>query len=304
MKRVISRLHQVKIKKTESSIIDLATLFIKEVKEDELTGIAKSMAFSFTMAIFPGIIFLFTLIPYLPIKDLNTYILGYLSSVLPDSIYAFTADTITDIISLQRGSLLSLGFFLALYSSTNGVLSMMEGFNQCYRTAIKRHFIKTQFLALFINLLLTACLITSILVLVVSKIVVNYLMTLDFFPANTYYLILFLQIGSVFLFFYLSIAAIYYFGPTIKKSWSFFSIGALFASFLAMLATYIMSIYFENFASYNKVYGSIGTIMALMFWLYIISYVILLGFELNVSYLKITHSIADDTEHLQAKQLE
>ncbi|MFN0049573.1 MAG: YihY/virulence factor BrkB family protein [Cytophagales bacterium] len=300
LKRIANR----KIRNTDSTLLDLVKLFIKEVQDDELTGIAKSMAFSFTLAIFPGIIFLFTLIPYIPIADLNTYILSYLQSVLPETIYQFTADSITDIISLQRGSLLSLGFVIAMYSSTSGVLSMMDGFNQCYRTNIKRGFFKTQLLALFINILLTFCLISSILVLVVSKIALNYFMALHFVAVNTYNFIVLMQLGSVFLFFYLSISAIYYFGPTVKKTWGFFSVGALFASVLALLATFLMSIYFENFASYNKVYGSIGTIMALMFWLYIVSFVILLGFELNVSYLKIVSNIKDDSDHLRAKNIE
>ncbi len=299
-----NRIANIKIKNTDSTLLDLIKLYIKEVQEDELTGIAKSMAFSFTLAIFPGIIFLFTLIPYIPIADLDVYILSYLKSVLPRSIYQFTAGEIKSIISLQRGSLLSLGFVIAMYSSTSGVLSMMDGFNQCYRTAIKRSFIKTQLLAVSINLMLTFCLLASILILVVSKIVLNHLMALNFIPINTYYFIVLLQFGAVFLFFYLSISAIYYFGPTVKKTWGFFSIGALFASLLSLLATFLMGIYFENFASYNKVYGSIGTIMALMFWLYIISFVILLGFELNVSYLKISSKIKDDLVHLREKFLE
>ncbi len=298
------RIANIKIKNTDSTLLDLIKLFIKEVQEDELTGIAKSMAFSFTLAIFPGIIFLFTLIPYIPIDDLDVYILSYLESVLPRIIYQFTVGEIKDIISLQRGSLLSLGFVIAMYSSTSGVLSMMDGFNQCYRTAIKRSFIKTQLLAIAINLMLTVCLLASILILVVSKIVLNYLMGLNFIPVNTYYFIVVLQFGAVFLFFYLSISAIYYFGPTVKKTWGFFSIGALFASLLSLLATFLIGIYFENFASYNKVYGSIGTIMALMFWLYIISFVILLGFELNVSYLKISSKIKDELVHLKEKFLE
>jgi len=296
------RIANLKVGDTESTLLDLLKLFIKEVQNDELAGIAKSMAYSFTLAIFPGIIFLFTLIPYIPIADLNLYILSYLQSVLPSSIYQFTADTIKDIIGLQRGQLLSLGFIVAAYSSTSGVLSMMEGFNQVYRTAEKRSFLKHQLMAIALNLMLTFCLLVSILVLVVSKLVLNYFMNLGNININTYYFIFVLQLGSVFLFFYISIAAVYYFGPTVKKSWGFFSIGASFAAILSLLATFLMSIYFENFASYNKVYGSIGTIMALMFWLYIVSFVILLGFEFNVSYWKITSKSQD--QHLREKQVD
>ena len=297
IERIKRKLDSYKIKNTDKSFLFLATLFFKEIIDDDLDDIAKSIAFGFTLAIFPGIIFLFTLIPYIPIQDLNNIIMTYMQEVFPAAIYEFTSDTINDIISRPRGGLLSFGFLLALFSATNGTLAMMTGFNRCFRTSEKRGYFHTRFIALLITVVLTLSLVFSVILLVVGKIVVNYIVQLGFIEQNNiYYLFVVIQHVGVFVFFYFSIATIYYFGPTISKKSNFFSVGALFAAIMCITATILFGIYFENFASYNKVYGSIGTIIAFMFWLYIVSYVILIGFELNVSYLKIIHNHHDEDE--------
>jgi len=98
-----------------------------------------------------------------------------------------------------------------------------------------------------------------------------------------YYLILILRYVIVFFVFFSTVSFIYYLAPSIHKRWKFFSLGAVVAAMLGILITHLFSYYFTNFASYNKLYGSIGTIIAFMIWIYLISIIILLGFEINAS---------------------
>jgi membrane protein len=209
--------------------------------------------------------------------------------VLPKGIYEFAYTEIHDIVNLKQTSLMSFGFLTALISATNGTLAMMSGFNACFRTKENRSFIRTRLVAIFLTGLLTFVLIFSVLLLVVSGIVMDYLVSHHLMILDlNYYLLILLKPLVAFLTFYFSLAFIYFIAPTIHEKWTFFSWGALFASVFGILATLLLSIYFTNFANYNKLYGSVGTVIALMFWLYIMSMIILYGFEVNVTIAKIT----------------
>src|SRR5690606_15202398 len=132
-------LKSIRIKKRNISLYDILIIFIEKVRKDEIFERAYSVAFNFTLAIFPAIIFLFTLIPYFTIfPELEKRIRTFLQDVMPYSLYIAASSTIDDILSRPRGGLLSLGFFLALYLSTNGMDSLMQAFNKCYRTVERR----------------------------------------------------------------------------------------------------------------------------------------------------------------------
>jgi membrane protein len=285
---LIAPLKKIYFKQWDINFWQLIELYLKEIETDNIDHVAKSMAFSFMMAIFPGIIFLFTLIPHIPIPDLSTNILAYLQQVLPKGIYEFVYVEINDIVSLKRTSLMSLGFLTALISATNGTLAMMSGFNACFKTKENRSFLRTRLVALFLTGILTFVLIFSVLVLIISELVINYFVSINSILIDlNYYLLIVSKPIIAFVTFYLSLASVYFIAPTMKEKWSFFSWGALFASAFSILATLLFGYYFTNFASYNKLYGSVGTIIALMFWLYIISIIILYGFELNVTISKL-----------------
>ena len=270
-----------KIAKSSMSFLDFAILFFKQIQVDNINSKANAMAFNFMMAIFPGIIFLFTLIPYFPIKGLQNQILTFMEGAMPISIYSLMRETISDIISRPRGGLLSFGFLFALYAAMNGTLSMMTAFDECHKSSEKRGFLKARFIALSITLINALVLIVSVTVLLVGEQVLDYLYSFHQISAFNYYVLMLIRYVTVIGSFFFLTAFIYYFAPSVHTRWRFFSLGAFVATGLNILVTVGLSVYLSNFATYNKLYGSIGTIIALMLWLYMTSMVLLIGFEMN-----------------------
>lgn len=281
---VKGRLERTYIRDERINLYRILTILAQKLKRDDIDQRANAVAFNLTLAVFPAIIFLFTLIPYIPIPHLDTLIMEFLSDVLPRGIYRDAAGTIEDIISRPRGNLLSLGFFLALYAATNGMVALMTAFNRTYKTIENRSYLKKRLIAIVLTFGLAFVLFTAIVGLIVGEVVLDWLVEERLLDADfLYYLLLILRYLLVFLVFFGMVSWIYYLAPSIHKRWRFLSLGSIVASVLGILVTQLFSYYVANFASYNKLYGSIGTIIAFMIWIYLVSIVILLGFEINAS---------------------
>ena len=282
LKRWLSRIY-LRDKKTPLWLVIKKVII--EIDKDDIIPSSNAVAFNFTLSVFPAIIFLFTLIPYFPIENLDQKVLDLMGQVLPDTIYREFSATINDIVSRPRGGLLSLGFMLAFYAATNGMMSLMAAFNRAYRTTDRRSFIKTRLIATALTSLLVFALVIAVVVVIVGNVVLNWLVRHDIWgflnDDITYFLISALQYGVTFALFFVAISMIYYGAPAIHKRWRFFSAGSVIAAVLSILVTHFFSYYISNFASYNRLYGSIGTLIALMLWFFLLSFIILLGFEIN-----------------------
>jgi membrane protein len=279
------------------SLYRIVKRFLHNLQDDEIMDRANGVAFNFILAIFPAIIFFFTLIPsvtrYFPEINRES-IMGFLKGLadgglMPPNMYEVASTTILDIVSNQRGGLLTLGFLFALILSTNGMLALMRAFNACYKTIENRSALKTRLIATGLTINMTIVLFVTVLLLVVGQIIIEYLLTnfqgftsfnLSTFEVNLIFVLRFVIILVTFL---LAISTIYYFGPAIHYNWRFFSIGSLVATFLCLAVSYGFSYYITNFATYNKVYGSIGVLIALMVWVQLITVVLLVGYEINAS---------------------
>ncbi|MFK7900036.1 MAG: YihY/virulence factor BrkB family protein [Cyclobacteriaceae bacterium] len=271
-------------KEKNISLYHVTALFIKELKKNKLGAQANSVAFNFMLAIFPAIIFLFTLIPYVPIGDVETNILAGLKTVLPASIYQGAAQTIDDLMNRPREGLLSFGFVSALYLATNGTMSLMNAFNNCYKTKETRTVIYKRLIATGLTLVLSFVLICGVVLIFSGKMVESYLSGLFMIDQDLSYLLIRIGEYALFLFIFLvSISLLYYFGPSLNNKWRFFSTGSIYCTFLAAAASMAFAYYVNNFGTYNKVYGSIGTLIGFMIWLKMISFILLLGFEINAS---------------------
>jgi membrane protein len=245
---------------------------------------AAAVAFNFTLAVFPTIIFLFTLIPYIPIHHLDFQILDLMENVMPKGIFLEARPTIIDIISKKRGDILSIGFLFAIYTSTSGMMSLMRTFNLTYRTSENRGFFKQRFVGLTLNFLLTFILFVAIVVLIIGRQLIDISLENGWLNEDINYIALqIIRYGVVFAVLFFAVSIIYYVAPSIHKRWTFFNYGSITASILIILSTNLFSYYLSNFATYNKLYGSIGTIIALMLWLYLVALLIIIGFEINVS---------------------
>lgn len=286
-------LKHIKFKKYNNlSFYKFLKIFFFNISEDEILDRANGVAFNFILAIFPAIIFLFTLIPYISLyfPEITTgTIMKFMSEAIPDTMYAVASSTILDIVSKHRGGLLTFGFILAVYLSTNGMVSLMRAFNACYRTIEKRNWFKTRLLATALTLMLSVVLIAAVALLIAGQIGLNYatehLEQLGKVNLTQYtlYLFVLIRFGIMFIVFFIAISCIYYFGPAVHYNWRFFSVGSTFATLAILALSYGFSYYVTNFSSYNKVYGSIGVLIALMVWVQLVTVILLFGYEINAS---------------------
>ena len=266
------------------SLYEVTATLVYEFSQDKMLNKASTLAYSFMLALFPGIIFLFALIPYVPVKKFPETLLELLSSILPQNAYMALQQTIEDIIKNQNGSLLSLGFASALYFATNGVSTLMRAFNSASLEIEKRSWFKRRMVALSLTVVISVSLLVAIVIMIagqdVIKLIQSHIATKSSFWIYLATLSRWIIIVSIF---FTTISLLYRYGPSHKLKWSFLSPGAVLATVLAILTSLGFTYYINNFSSYNKIYGSIGTLIVVMIWLYLNSLILLIGFELNAS---------------------
>ncbi|WP_228527774.1 YihY/virulence factor BrkB family protein [Pararhodonellum marinum] len=271
----------------DQNVYDVTKIFIQQIKKDEISERASAVAFNFTVALFPLILFLLNTIPYIEFffPELTTEnILMFIEQFIPKSIYEEAEATIEDIVGKPRQGLLSFGFFLALFLATNGIVSLMSSFNAVYKTKENRSFFITRLIAVGLILILVLSICAAVLVMIFGGRFLVYFTDLGLVPNNfSYFLVAFLRFFALLLLFMIATAFIFRFAPAVHDKWRFFSVGSVTAGLLITLAFYGFSYYLNNFATYNRLYGSIGAMIAVMLWLLITSYIILICFEINVS---------------------
>lgn len=271
------------------SLYQTVFMISKQLKSNLLVSHSKAVAFNFTLAVFPSIIFLFTLIPFL--SDLLSMqdftqdtILSYLRGALPVEMYDEVEATVLDIISNKQGDLLSFGAIFALLMATNGMGALMSSFSLIYKTDDKRGYFNKRIVAFLLTLGLIVVLSLSFIVLIfgdsilaflrdnvkITHSFIEYLYDLKAFE--------FLVFGVLFL---ITISSIYVFAPAVKTRWKFFSAGAIFATASILSVSLVFGYYINNFDSYNKVYGSIGTLIGFMIWVQAIAYLLIVGYIIN-----------------------
>ncbi|MCW3101603.1 MAG: hypothetical protein JWO09_43 [Bacteroidetes bacterium] len=262
------------------SLYVVSKFFFKGIKNGSVNMRATSLAFSFFLALFPSIIFLFTLIPYIPIENFQFQLFEMLRSVMPKNAFEAAEETITDIIQKPRSGLLSFGFISALYFSTNGFNAMINAFNETYHTMETRKPLYQRLVSLIMACATILMIGIAIALIIFSEIGLHKLVHAD---KTAYYMLLFGKWAVLFVLCFCLISFNYYIGPKRKKGWRFFSAGSMFATILIAAASFAFAYYVNNFGNYNKLYGSIGTLIVIMMWIYINSLILLLGFDLNAS---------------------
>lgn len=271
-------------KNPEFNLYLILGIFFSKIQKDAVPDRASGIAFNLTLAIFPFVIFLFTLIPYLQIPDLEERIFTELNAIVPNGIYAFIDTTIYDVVSKQRGGLLSFGFVAALFAATSGTIGFMDAFTRSQRVIDTRNFIKKRITALSLTLIFTVLLLLTMILIIVGEYLLNYLILKDLLSQDRlYYSIQILRYIVAFLIILLTLSMLYRFAPALKIPWRTYGVGAILASLFCVLVSVAFSSYISYFNTYNRLYGSIGTFIGFMFWLFVISLVILFGFEINVS---------------------
>jgi len=263
-------------------LFDVIRFFFQQIQKTSLTERAASIAFNLLLAIPPACIFIFTLIPYLPIKEFMDQLKELIRDMIPgkqnhDPIINF----INDFSSNERGGLLSFGFILALYFSSNAMIGIMMSFNKMnYIGFSRRHYVHDRWVAIKLTLILFLIILLSIVALVSRGAVLTWLGIED--PVIRA-IILNVRWIVIILLFFLTISFIYRHAPAVHKKWKLVNPGSILATFMMIAFTMGFSYYVLNFGNYNKLYGSISTILIVMLLIYFNSLVLLIGFELNVS---------------------
>jgi membrane protein len=263
-------------------LYDVVLFFIGQVKTIGMTERASAIAYNFIMAIPPAIIFLFTLIPLLPIsKEFEQSLYRLIKDVIPgEKDNSILIGFLHDFINNPRNGLLSLGFILSMFFSSNAMMGIMHSFDKNYIGFKKRTAFQKRGVAFKITLMLFILVFISTLLLigqeqVLEKIGVPYALLRNIIINARWLIIIMLFFGSI--------SYIYRHAPAVHKKWELINPGSILASFLMLLMTALFSWWVSHFGNYNKLYGSIGTVLILMVLIFMNSLVLLIGFELNVS---------------------
>ncbi|MBV1923664.1 MAG: YihY/virulence factor BrkB family protein [Flavobacteriaceae bacterium] len=264
------------------SLFDLVKNYVYGIIEGTFSTRAGSIAFSFFMALFPFLLFLLNLIPFVPIDNFHEKFLLFIEGILPPQTTEFFLPIIEDISANPRGGLLSAVFILAILLMSNGINAIFSGFEYSYHVRINRNFIRQYFVALVVSVFLALMLLVTVVIIVYSEYIIGTLKTEDIISNDVFWISTIRYIIFVVLI-YMVIAILYYYGIKEGKTIRFFSIGALVTTLLFMLTTYLFGIYIENFSNYNELYGSIGALLIMMLYIWINSNLLLLGFELNAT---------------------
>jgi len=265
-------------------LYNVGAFFANEIEDRAMMNRASALAFNFMLAFFPATIFLFTLIPFIPIHNFQQSLLNLLSTVLPHNAYLAFQTTIEYIVKIHNVKLLSLGFVTALYFATNGITNLMRAFNKSSLVIEKRTWWERRAIAIALTVVISISLLAAIIVLIAGETAISYLKShIDTKGHFWFYVVAIARWIILITIFLISISLLYRYGPANKEKWKFLSTGSILATALAVLTSMGFNYYINNFSSYNKVYGSLGTLIILMLWLYLNSLILLIGFELNAS---------------------
>jgi membrane protein len=268
-------------------LYDVLHFFFKQTQQIGLNERAASVAFNFLMAVPPLFIFIFTLLSYIPgSKRLYDEVLVLMQGIIPDDATYTMIKNVTDDFFATGTGTLSFGLLLAIYFSSNATLTIMRTFRKSmlHIEVEERNFIEVRLSAIRLTFIIVLLIIATIMIMLTQTIILNWAIEqmkikdsiIDFIFGSGHFLVTFLLI-------FLAIGLIYRYAPHVQKKWKIRTPGALLATILIMSFTYLFSYWVNNIASYNKIYGSLGSILILMFLVFVNSLVLLIGFELNVS---------------------
>lgn len=266
-------------------LYDVIKFFLKETKSKSLGDRAAAISFNFLLSIPPFFIFLFTLVPFIPMKSIEPTLYRLAEDVTPNyNTYMIVRNMIHDFLYTNRTGLLSIAFLMAFFYSSNGLMGIMRSFNKMQPGFRQRKWWQTRLLALQLTAVLVLLLLITVVLIIAQGAILRYIFNVldvhNAFIRNSANIVRWLLI--VMLFFSI-LAVIYRFAPATTKRWKFITAGSTFATLLMILVTLGFSYFVNNFVNYNQIYGSIGTILILMLFIYFNSFILLVGFELNAS---------------------
>ncbi len=270
------------------SIFHVAKFFIEETRKESLNIRSNSIAFSFFLAIFPLSLFILTLLSYLPLSNIEEYLIALhdsLRPVLPEAADKFIFENIIfGLFESQRGDLLSISFILTAYFASNGMLGVLQGFEKSYQTAFrKRSVFRQRLVAMILTLIFTISILAILFLIGAGEGWITVLLAKIGLTNLNLQILWITRWILVIVVCYFIISMIYRYGPAAKVRFNFFSPGTTLATGLVILTSLLVTYFIDHFGNYNKIYGSIGAIIVTMIWMKVNAFILLVGFELNAS---------------------
>lgn len=264
-------------------LFDVLLFFVKGLTKGELNQRSAAMSYHFFLSLFPMVLFLFTLLPFLHLESYAVQILVTIHTFLPESAYLYVEDVIADLVANKHTGLMSVGIVSSIYVASSGVNFLILTLTKTQNNG-KMKFFKRRLLSIGLVIGLSIGLIISITLILFSKNLLLYLILNEtiktFFQ---YYVLKVLKWCIIIFLIYLAFAIMYYVVLVDKKGYKFFSAGATLGTILFILMSMGFNLYIEHFSRYNALYGSIGAMIIFLLWIYLSCYVLLIGFELNTS---------------------
>jgi len=283
------------------SLYELLELYISGIIEGALSYRAAAIAFSFFMALFPFTLFILNLIPYIPIQGFQDDFLNFVQEGVPPTTYDAISKIINDILHNSNSGLISTGFFMAILLMTNGVNAILGGFENSAHITLKRKFFRQYLVSLGMSILLSLLLIITVAAIVIFEVFIQKTKIQDVLSEDipliqmSRYIFLLIMI-------LVTTSLLFKFGIKRDGKRAFISIGSVFTTILIVFSSYFFGIWVVRFSKYNELYGSIGTLLIVMFYIWINCMILLLGFELNALIQKLKRHKEKELKELETQQ--
>ena len=286
VKQLVSLTKAIKLKSLEGlSLYDILEIYVLGIFKGAFSYRASAIAFSFFMALFPFALFILNLIPFIPLENFQADFLEFVENGVPPNTYDAIETILKDIMGTSHQGLLSSGFILSILLMTNGINAILGGFEMSTHITITRGFFRQYFISLAISLVLSMILLITVAAIVIAEVMIQKINIRGYVADVS--VIEWSRYGFILLMILITTSILYKFGAKETSSIAFISYGAVFTTILIVISSYIFGIYVTKFAKYNELYGSIGTLLVLMFYIWINCMVLLLGFELNATISKL-----------------
>ena len=266
-----------------SSLFVVGKYFVREWKVLGLQERAAAVTYNFLMAMPPTFLLLFSILPYLRFNNVEPTFLNLLRLLSPNqNIYNNVHGVVSDFMGKRHQDVLGYGIVLVLFFSSNGIMGLMRSFDKIISLYVRRTGFERRWRAIGLTVVLLVIIIAGLAVLIFQSRDLNPYIT------RTFHSVLMVKMVSFFilaLLVFTAISVIYTYGPSLKHKFRFVSTGSVFATLVSVIATSIFFFLVNHFLNYNKLYGSIGTLIAFMVWVWINTLIMLMGYLLNVSIL-------------------
>ena len=285
IKQVVYLLKKIKLPWLHGmSLYDLLDFYFFGIIEGGISYRATAIAFSFFMALFPFALFILNLIPYIPIQGFQEDFLGFVQQSVPPTTYDAIYKIINDILHNSHSGLLSTGFVMAIFLMTNGVNAILGGFESAHHVhvSLKRKFFEQYVISLVLSIVLSFLLLITVAAIVIFEVFIQKTKIQDVL-SDKIHLIEMGRYGFVILMILMATSILFKYGIKHDKKRALLSIGSVVTTVLIIISSYFFGIWAVKFSKYNELYGSIGTLLIVMFYIWINSMVLLLGFDLNAS---------------------